>query len=85
MPIMKHGEIATKIFDLDLNFRSNSWESHVVVTTIIITMLVIIVIKAYGRQNRLIGDKMPDELFHKIWHHVALTNGGIQMRFLLHQ
>jgi hypothetical protein len=28
---------------------------------------------------------MPDELFHKIWHHVALTNGGIQMRFLLHQ
>jgi predicted Zn-dependent protease with MMP-like domain len=42
------------------------------------------VIRDYGRGNRLIGDMMPDKLFHEIWHHVALTNDGIQMRLLLH-
>ncbi len=66
MPIMKHGEIATKIFYLDLNLRRNGQESHVAVTTIIITMLIVIVIRDYGRQNRLIEGMMLDELFHKI-------------------
>ncbi len=84
MPIMRHGKIATKIFNLDLNLRRNGWESHVAVTTIIITMFVVIVIKDYGRRNMLIRGMMPNELFHEIWHHVALTNGGIQMHLLLH-
>jgi hypothetical protein len=56
---MKHGEIATKIFNLDLNLRHNGRESHVAVTTIIITTLIIIVIRDYGRRNRLIGGMMP--------------------------
>lgn len=46
---MRHGEIATKVFDSDLNLRPNGQESHVIITTIIITMLVIIVIRDYGR------------------------------------
>ncbi len=41
-------------------------------------------IRDYGRQNRLIEGMMLNELFHEIWHHAALTNGGIQMRLLLH-
>jgi hypothetical protein len=66
MPIMKHGETTTKIFDLDLNLRRKSRESHVAVTTIIITTLIIIVIRDYGRWNKLIEGMMLDELFHKI-------------------
>jgi hypothetical protein len=66
MPIMRHGQIATKIFDLDLNLKRNGRESHVVVTTIIIIMLVVIMIRDYGRGNMLIGDMMPNELFHEI-------------------
>ncbi len=63
---MKHGKIATKIFDLDLNLRRNGQNMHVIVTTIIIITLVIIVIRDYGRRNMLIKVMMPNELFHKI-------------------
>jgi hypothetical protein len=63
---MRHGKIATKIFDLDLNLRRNGRESHVAVITIIITTFIIIVIRDYGRQNKLIGGMMPNELFHEI-------------------
>jgi hypothetical protein len=65
MPIMKHGKTTTKIFDLDLNLRCNSRKSHVAITTIIITTLIIIVIRDYGRWNRLIRGMMLDELFTK--------------------
>jgi hypothetical protein len=43
-----------------------SQESHVAVTTIIITTLFFIVIRDYGRWNKLIGGMMPDKLFHEI-------------------
>jgi hypothetical protein len=65
MPIMRHGKTTIKIFDLDLNLRHNSRKSHVVVTTIIITTLVIIMIRDYGKWNRLIGGMMFDKLFTK--------------------
>jgi hypothetical protein len=63
---MRHGKTGTKIFNLDLNLRRNGRKSHVAVTTIIITTLVVIMIKDYGKWNRLIGGMMLYELFHEI-------------------
>jgi hypothetical protein len=48
-------------------------------------MFIIIMIKDYGKWNKLIKGMMPDKLFHEIWHHATLTNGDIQMCLLFHQ
>ncbi len=64
MPIMKHGEVATKILDLNLNHGRCDCGCHVDVTNIMSTV-VVIAIGDDSMGNRLIKSVLLDELLDK--------------------
>jgi hypothetical protein len=67
MPIMRHGETATEIFDLNLNRGCCDCGCHVDVTNIMNTVVVII-IGDDSMGNRLIRSVLLDEFLDKNWH-----------------
>jgi hypothetical protein len=64
MPIMKHGETATKILDLNLNHGHCGPGCHVDVISIMSTVIVV-TIEDDSTGNRLIRNMLLDELFDK--------------------
>ncbi len=81
MPIMRHGEVAIEILDLNLNCGRCGRECHVNVTSIMNT-IVIVPIRDDSTGNRLIKNVLFDKLLDKSSHCVALADGGIHMSLL---